>query len=84
MTVVRESPKETRVSLETSDALRRELGQPPAAYLERLSAAQRAALLAAVLKAKRHEREALDGAIVRAMGFVPALLRAPLKRILFP
>ena len=66
------------------DGLASEVPGLNADALAPLTAAQRAQLLEAVRAAKRRQREALRAAIEEGMSFVPALLRIPLKRILFP
>jgi hypothetical protein len=63
--------------------LARELGGD-ASCLSSLSADELAALLVAIRDTRKHQREALDAAIAHGMSLVPALLRAPLRRILFP
>ena len=67
-----------------TDELASELSGLDAAVIAPLSVAERAQLLEAIRNAKRRHREALRAAIEQGMGFVPALLRIPLKRILFP
>lgn len=65
-------------------ALRRELNADCTHLVSALDAAELARLTDAVRAAKQAQKRALNEAINEGMSFVPALLRIPLKRILFP
>lgn len=68
-------------------ALRSELARDlggDSSCLASLSVDELAALRDAIRATRKHQREALDGAISHGMSLVPALLRGPLRRILFP
>lgn len=69
---------------QTHPDLRKELGGTAPAALSQLSADEQKKLLQSVRDAKKKQRTALTAAIDEGMSFVPALLRIPLKRILFP
>ncbi|MGB1580855.1 MAG: hypothetical protein ACPHER_05040 [Nevskiales bacterium] len=69
---------------EIQSQLINELGGRKAAYLDLLSEKQLSALLQAVITAKAQERQALTESIDGALKVVPALLRRPIKKILFP
>ncbi|MDX1497368.1 MAG: hypothetical protein R3352_07425 [Salinisphaeraceae bacterium] len=69
---------------DVQSAVKNEIGGRKAAYLEQLTEEQLSALLDAVQTAKQQEREALAKSIDGALKVVPALLRKPLKKILFP
>lgn len=60
------------------------LGGRHPAYLNRLDAHQLRLLAELIENARRHEQQTLSKAINDAMDTVPALLRRPLKKILFP
>lgn len=63
-------------------ALRRELGSAPPAAFETLTA-QDGDRLAEALKAARLRQQAeLDQALTRALEYVPALMRGPVRKIL--
>ena len=65
------------------DDLRRELGGDPPPAIAALDDVQ-LELLAVVLKAAReHQAEALAAATESGLGFVPRLLRGPVKKLLF-
>ena len=64
--------------------LQNELGGRDTTYLAKLSDGQAEHLLTDLRAAKQQERNDLQAAIEQALGFVPALLRGPVKRALFP
>ena len=55
---------------------------PPAAF-RGLDAAQQHQLADALTAAQERQASALDAAAERGLGFVPRLLRGPIKRLLF-
>jgi len=59
------------------------LAEPPA-WLARLAPAARAELLTAIRELREHRRGELRQAIDRALAQVPRLLRATLRKVLFP
>lgn len=64
--------------------LQKEIGGAGPEALAALSAAEQTRLLKMLRAAKQSQKDALKAAIDEGMSFVPALLRIPLKRILFP
>lgn len=64
--------------------LKQELGGAEIGALSLLSDSEQARLRDSLRAAKRNQKQALDQAIEKGMGMVPALLRLPLKKILFP
>lgn len=60
------------------------LGGRSPAYLKDLSEEELLALEQAIVKAKAHEKSALSEAIQDALLVVPALVRRPIKNMLFP
>lgn len=69
--------------LESLAALRAELGTPPPPGLSALSTAELEVLTVGLRDAKERSAGALEGAAERALHLVPALLRGPVRRVLF-
>lgn len=72
------------MSEQTLAALNKELGGQGGELLKPLTETELNTLLQSVRVAKRKQKDALKAAIDEGMSFVPALLRIPLRRILFP
>lgn len=66
------------------DALRRLLGSEPAAGLSALDEAALERLVALLRDSRQRQRQQLHAALERALAYVPALARGPVRRILFP
>jgi hypothetical protein len=62
-------------------ALEAELGSAPGAGLARLEAGELEDLVSAVREARRRQATEIDAAANRALGFVPRLLRGPIRRV---
>lgn len=60
------------------------LGDPPPPALEGMDAADLDAFAETVLAARRHQRKQLERALEDALAHLPALLRGPVRKILFP
>ena len=52
--------------------------------LDTMGEAELGALADAVRNARRHQRAQLERALTEALGHLPALLRGPVRKILFP
>jgi hypothetical protein len=61
-----------------------EYGAPLPPGLAGLSSEQATQLVEAIEAARRHQDEALRTATEAGLGFVPKVLRGPVKRVLFP
>jgi hypothetical protein len=59
-------------------------GDTPLPAVDAMDEAELGALADAVRKARRHQRVQLERALTEALGHLPALLRGPVRRILFP
>lgn len=66
------------------EELTTELGGATTPGVAELPEADQARLLAALREAKVRQRAALDAAIESGLGHVPALLRRPFRKMLFP
>lgn len=64
--------------------LLRELRGVEPRVLAPLTPTEQTTLLAAIRATRQRQKQALDDAINEGMRLVPALLRGPLRRILFP
>lgn len=62
----------------------KELGGGPLPGIERLDAAELAALTAALRKARSRQQQLLAGALEGALSHIPMLLRGPVRKILLP
>ncbi|WP_420464609.1 hypothetical protein [Panacagrimonas sp.] len=65
-----------------TDALRRELGSPPPAAFGALPDAVCKRLAEALRDARLRQQQELDQALTRALEYVPALMRRPVRKIL--
>jgi uncharacterized protein involved in exopolysaccharide biosynthesis len=63
------------------EALRARLGDAPPAGLRVLAGPQLEDLNAAITDARRRQGEALAAAGERALGYIPRLLRGPVRRV---
>jgi ribosomal 50S subunit-associated protein YjgA (DUF615 family) len=64
------------------EALRARLGDTPPAALRALAGPQLEDLVTAVTDARRRQGEALAAAGERALGYIPRLLRGPVRRVM--
>jgi len=67
----------------TADQLRSELGAEPPPAIAALGDGELAVLTGALKAARDHQEQALAAATDAGLGFIPRLLRGPVKRILF-
>jgi hypothetical protein len=61
--------------------LEAQLGSRPPAGLARLHAEELSDLTAAIRDARRRQAAEIDAAADRALGFIPRLLRGPIRRV---
>lgn len=65
-------------------ALRGAIGAEPPAPVAELGATEQRALAALIADSRQRQQQQLQKALEDALGYLPRLLRAPVRRVLFP
>jgi hypothetical protein len=72
----------SEMAVDNRALLAQELGGPPPQDIAVLKADEVAALVEALRQARRHQKDQLKQAMEKALGHLPLLLRAPVRKII--